>query len=232
MLDIIGSVASILGLAIAVKDQSEKLLGTKLDERKSELLSMLAFLSKKTSSWKTLHKSYFPIGKEFDNLINIITKIDSGRRILRRPSDIRFSEVHEFFTGSGLISAERTQFEIRHRPFINTITHQQKMLESGNKEEALKYLRDKGDEEVAEALETIIESQKSIINKHNKTAAFFSIINKMVMNNAYEWKESEIETVTAYYGLLSNDFPSLLNDIDAVLLAHLELYIKFTDGLV
>jgi hypothetical protein len=216
MLEVIASICTILSLGIQITD----IIGPKAKKDEVKLLAFLKALSVRSKSWKEIHLRYYSIDNDIQQIVFFITRHNNSQEEAKKQGDIAPNELKKYFE-SGTIGYILPKFKRDLEPFIHTVQNNISEFKNKNLVSDINIIRQKGYPDIAESIEIIIDSQKSILSVHTQFCNFLNKINEYLSE---DWTVDHVNYVLQQRKFLRTEYREIINSADKILMNFLTLF--------
>lgn len=221
MIELFGSIASILGFSL----QLNELAKNKKDSQENLLFTTLFALSTSSKAWKELHSKYHPLTKSFSSIVGEISTYNEGILVPCSIGSIAPDRIRRLYY-DGLITEAIYNFNNNTRKTISAISSSI-MLDSNETTEIIEKIK-LVDIEIAICIEDIQRRKREAYEIHEKFLGYLSCVKKFVGEPS--WTTEHIKYVVDNRALLANDLHQMIIITDAVLMNFLDIYIRVVSG--
>jgi len=216
ILESIASIAGIIGVSLQAYDKFKP--GAKTET--AQAMVALKALSTTGKTWKKVHSKYHAVERNLGTLLSRIETSQNGQRITLRPDEVLPNHIKQALEDLNWQDyIENMERELR--PCIETLKYANEVAKV-DKDTIVVGLRKKGLYELAENVNTIIISQKKVVQVHLEFISFLRKAKELVDNDA--WGKEQVEFIIANRVLLRTRIPSVIGSTDSALMAILDLY--------
>lgn len=217
MIELFGSIASILGFSIQLQ---EKIAGARPSEAQIVFAGLLA-LSSASRSWKALHSKYHPLGKNFSGVLAELSDYRHSKMVPKPVGSIAPNDLRELFF-DGILNDAILNFRSNTRREVRDISHSL-MLEDKETERHLSTISrlNKG---LSDEFCELCELKKDALVIHERFLAYLDTLKRFVCDPA--WDQSHVSYLLDQRPLIAFDLPQMIFITDRVLMGFLDVYIN------
>ena len=210
MIEFLGSIASILGLSVTLRDKYKKSYGDKT----GEIIGFLVALSKNSSALKNIHTKYHSLYFDLSQL-DIYLRSPARVNIYKSYAAVDAEELLNKINSPGLQNASNTI----HKALVEDV----KILTKLRNETNLEILKEisKRNSRITLALSKIVNCQNEVIEIHSGYCDFFQRFKEI--QNEKEISEESYAFIVSQKNYLSINFNTIINQTDFALMNYLEL---------
>lgn len=217
MIELFGSIASILGFSIQMQ---EKFAGAKPTENQIVFAGLVA-LSSASKSWKTLHSKYHPLSKSFSGVLAELSEHRHAIIVPRSPGSIAPNELRELFF-DGILNDAILNFRGNTRREVRDISSSL-VLEDPETQKHLQTISH-ANKSLSDEFCELCDLKKDALVIHDKFLEYLDTLKQFVCDPA--WDQSHVSYLLDQRSLIAVDLPQMIYVTDRVLMTYLDVYIR------